>query len=151
MDDGAGAQLATDDGVVIGLAGILSREYVERWELRHEVVVAELDLGLAGELPLPRFEALRRFPSVVVDMTVEQPTTLSYADLDATVRELAGEWVEELGLVARFVPQDRIGVVRTTLRLVYRHADRSLTQEEVNSAQVDLRAKLSERLGVTFA
>ena len=150
LDDGAGAQLATDDGVVIGLAGILSREFAERWELRHDVAVAELDLGLAGEVPLPRFESLRRFPTVVVDMTVEHPTTLSYSDLEAAVRELAGEWVEDLGLVARFVPQDKPGVVRTTLRMVYRHADRSLTQEEVNSAHVNLRGELSERLGVTF-
>ena len=106
--------------------------------------------GLAGEVPLPRFEALRRFPTVVVDMTVEHPTTLSYFDLAAAVRALAGEWVEDLGLVARFVPQDKPGVVRTTLRMVYRHADRSLTQEEVNSAHVNLRGELSERLGVTF-
>jgi len=151
LDDGAGAQLSTNDGVVIGLAGILSREFSDRWELRHEVAVAELDLGLAGEVPLPHFEALRRFPSVVVDMTVEHPTTLSYSDLETTVCELAGEWVVDLGFVARFVPQDRPGVVRTTLRMVYRHAERSLTQEEVNSAHVDLRRKLSERLGVTFA
>jgi phenylalanyl-tRNA synthetase beta chain len=151
LDDGAGALLSTDDGVVIGLAGILSREFAERWELRHEVVVAELDLGLATEVALPRFEALPRFPSVVVDMTVEHETTLSYSDLETAVRELAGEWVEELDFAARFVPKDKLGVVRTTLRMVYRHAERSLTQGEVNSAHADLRRKLSDRLGVTFA
>jgi phenylalanyl-tRNA synthetase beta chain len=151
LDAGAGAQLTTHDGVIIGLAGLLSREFVDRWELRHEVAVAELDLGLAGDVPLPRFEALRRFPSVIVDMTVEHPTTLSYSDLENAVREGAGEWVEDLGLEARFVPHDRPGVVRTTLRLVYRHAERSLTQEEVNSAHADLRRRLSDRLGVTFA
>jgi phenylalanyl-tRNA synthetase beta subunit len=88
---------------------------------------------------------------VVVDMTVEHETTLGYSDLETAVRELAGEWVEELGFVARFVPKDKLGVVRTTLRMVYRHAERSLTQEEVNSANADLRRELSERLGVTFA
>jgi len=151
LDSGAGAELATDDGTVVGLAGILSREFAKRWELRHEVAVAELDLGLAGEPSLPRFEALQRFPSVVVDMTVEHPVELSYADLEVAVREHAGEWVEDLNLVARFIPQDRPGVVRTTLRLVYRNAERSLTQEEVNSTHVDLRRRLNDRLGVTFA
>lgn len=151
LDGGAGAQLTTDDGVVIGVAGILARQFSDRWELRHEVAVAELDLGRARDVPLPRFEALQRFPSVVVDMTVEHPTTLSYSELESAVRDGAGEWVEDLGLVARFVPQDNPGVVRTTLRLVYRHAERSLTQEEVNSAHADLRANLSQRLGVTFA
>ncbi len=151
LDAGAGARLTTGDDVVIGLAGILSREFADRWELRREVAVAELDLGLAGDVPLPRFEALHRFPSVVVDMTVEHPNTLSYSDLENAVREDAGEWVEDLRLEARFVPHDRPGVVRTTLRLVYRHAERSLTQEEVNLAHADLRSELSDRLGVTFA
>jgi phenylalanyl-tRNA synthetase beta chain len=151
LDEGAGAQLTTDDGVVIGLAGILSPEFADRWELRSEVAVTELDLGHARDVPLPRFEALRRFPSVVVDMTVEHPTTLSYSDLETAVRRDAGEWVEDLGLEARFVPQDKPGVVRTTLRLVYRHAERSLTQDEVNLAHADLRRKLSKELGVTFA
>ncbi|TFG39379.1 MAG: hypothetical protein E4H44_02210, partial [Candidatus Aminicenantes bacterium] len=43
------------------------------------------------------------------------------------------------------------GAVRTTLRLTYRAADRSLTQDEVNEQQEALREGLSRRLGVTFA
>jgi phenylalanyl-tRNA synthetase beta subunit len=41
--------------------------------------------------------------------------------------------------------------VRTTLRLVYRHPERSLTQDEVNAAQAELRERLAARLGVSFA
>ena len=61
----------------------------------------------------------------------------------------ADELAEDLQYVTRFRPGD--GVVRTTLRLVYRHPERSLTQEEVNTAQDELRKKLAESLGVAFA
>jgi phenylalanyl-tRNA synthetase beta subunit len=40
--------------------------------------------------------------------------------------------------------------VRTTLRVVYRHPDRSLTQDEVNAGHEELRRRLAERLGVRF-
>jgi phenylalanyl-tRNA synthetase beta chain len=152
LDEGAGAELQTADGTTIGLAGILSRELAERWDLRHEVAVAELDLERATEPPLSKFRPLHRHPPVVVDVTVEHPADLSYADLEGTVSDLASEWVEELSLVVRYRDESVLaGGVRTTLRLVYRHADRSLTQEEVNEAHERLRRGLVEKLGVALA
>jgi phenylalanyl-tRNA synthetase beta chain len=149
LDAAAGAEIVAEDGTVIGLAGLLSREFSDRWDLRHDLAVAELDLGLAEEPPLARFEALARHPAVVVDMTVEHGPELSYADLETRARELATELVEEIGYVTRFVPGE--DVVRTTLRLVYRHPEKSLTQDEVNAAQEELRSNLAEALGVGFA
>jgi phenylalanyl-tRNA synthetase beta chain len=85
-------------------------------------------------------------------MTVEHAEGLAYADLVAAVRELAAGSVESVELQARYagagLPADR---VRTTLRLVYRHPERSLTQDEVNAAQAELKARLAARLGVSFA
>jgi phenylalanyl-tRNA synthetase beta chain len=152
LDTGAGAELQTADGATIGLAGILSRELAELWDLRHEVAVAEIDLERATEVPLPKFRPLHRHPPVVVDVTVEHSADLSYADLEGAVSDLASEWVEDLSLVVRYRDENTLaGVVRTTLRLVYRHADRSLTQEEVNDAHERLRRGLVERLGVALA
>ncbi|MFV2071605.1 MAG: phenylalanine--tRNA ligase subunit beta [Thermoanaerobaculales bacterium] len=152
LDNNAGAELAAEDGTVVGFAGMLSPEMLARWELRRKVAVAELDLGLAEEPPSPRFEALPRYPAVVADMTVEHSAELSFAELEAAVRELAAEQVTDLSLAARYTGEGLgVGMVRTTLRLVYRQPDRSLTQEEVNSEQDRLREKLVQRLGITFA
>jgi phenylalanyl-tRNA synthetase beta chain len=148
LQEGSGAVLE-DRSQVIGIAGILADEFSDRWDLRHGVAVAELDIDLASDPPLPRFEPLARFPSVIVDTTVEHTTELSYAELEETVRHLAGDWVEDVGHEARYLPGG--DVVRTTLRFVYRHPDRSLTQDEVNNAHSQLREGLAERLGVTFA
>jgi phenylalanyl-tRNA synthetase beta chain len=152
LDAGAGAELQTADGTMIGLAGILSRELAERWDLRHEVTIAELDLERATDPPLSKFRPLHRHPPVVVDVTIEHPADLSYADLEGAVSDLASEWVEDLSLAGRYRDENsHAGAVRTTLRLVYRHADRSLTQEEVNEAHERLRRGLVERLGVALA
>jgi len=151
LDADAGAELVVADGSVIGMAGLLSLDFMAAWDLRHQVAVAELELGPANQPTLPRFEALARHPTVVVDMTVEHPLELSFAELESTTRRLAGDWVEELGYVTRFKPKGDHEVVRTTLRLVYRHPERSLTQEEVNAAHEKLRHGLSQSLGVGFA
>jgi phenylalanyl-tRNA synthetase beta chain len=152
LDPGAGAVLQNADGATIGFAGALSRELAKRWDLRHEVAVAELDLERATEPPLSKFRPLHRHPPVVVDVTVEHPADLSYAELEGTVSDLASEWVEDLSLVVRYRDETALaGAVRTTLRLIYRHADRSLTQDEVNEAHERLRRGLVERLGVALA
>ncbi len=139
------------DGAVVGMAGLLSSEFMEASDLRHQVAVAELDLDVAVEPALPRFEALARYPSVVVDMTVEHGAELSFDELAGTARDLAGEWVEDLSYVTQFKPEGDSRVVRTTLRLVYRHPDRSLTQEEVNEAHEKLRHGLGESFEIGFA
>jgi len=150
LEEGSGAVLESSTQVV-GLAGILANEFSGSWDLRHGVAVAELDIDSAVEPPLPRFEPLARFPAVVMDMTVEHEDDLTYTDLESSTRELAGPRVVELDHLDRFVPDDGSGRVRTTLRLIYRHPERSLTQDEVNAEHMKLREGLAERLGVTFA
>jgi phenylalanyl-tRNA synthetase beta chain len=152
LDEAEGAVLTAGDAV-IGLAGLLAARTAARWELRQPLYVAELELQAAsGRKPPVRFQPVPRFPSVVADMTVEHPAGLAFATLVSAVRELANKRVESVELQARYagagLPADR---VRTTLRLVYRHPERSLTQDEVNAAQAELRERLAARLGVSFA
>ena len=152
LDESEGAVL-TIDGAVVSCAGLLDTALGERWELRQPVYVAELDLSAApASPPMVSFKALPRFPAVAADMTVEHDADLPYATLQQTVTELAGSDVESVDLVDRYTGEGLTdGTVRTTLRLVYRNQERSLTQEEVNADQDDLRNRLRERLGVSFA
>jgi len=152
FDEAQGAVLVTG-GVVVGCAGMLARPVARRWDLKIPVYVAELDLTVAAdELPMPTFVELPRIPAVAADMTIEHAADLSYAELRRAVSELAGDLVETIELQARYVGKGLPrGAVRTTLRLTYRAADRSLTQTEVNEQQEALRGDLGRRLGVTFA
>ena len=149
--ENVGAILETADGKTVGMAGQVSKDIAAQWDLGSDVMIAELDIDTATEPALPRYEALARFPVVVMDMTVEHEEGLSYAALESATRDLAGELVENVSYVTRFPLPDESGRVRTTQRLVYRHPDRSLTQEEVNTEHSNLREGLAERLGVTLA
>lgn len=153
LNESEGAILTDGSGAVIGVAGRLSEDESARWGFKHPIYLAELVLQAAKTEPdLPRFEALPRFPAVSADITIEHGTDLPYAPLEATVRELCNPLVTTVSLVTRYqgekLPADR---VRSTLRLVYRHPERSMTQEEVNAAQDALKAALIERLAVVFA
>ena len=147
----AGAVLETANGRAAGMAGVVSKDIAARWDLGPGLVVGELDIDIATDPALPRYEPLARFPSVVMDMTVEHEDGLSFAALEAATRDLGCEWVEDVSYVTRFLLPDETGRVRTTLRLVYRNPERSLTQEEVNNVHSNLRKGLAERLGITFA
>ncbi len=153
LDEAQGAVLGTGDGRVVGCAGLLSQAIAKKWEIKAPVYLAELDLTAAsGEIPLPEFAELPRYPAVTADMTVEHETKLSYTELTQAVREMAGDLVEDIELQARYAGKKLpAGTVRTTLRLTYRAGDRSLTQDEVNEQQDALRGGLGDRLGVTFA
>lgn len=152
LDEAEGAVLVDDDGNTIGMAGRLGTDETGRWGFKQPVYVAELVLQAAAAEPaLPKFEVLPRYPAVWVDITVEHGVELSYAALESAVGELAEERVTAVSLVGCFTGEAvGPGRVRTTLRLVYRHPERSMTQEEVNDAQDRLKAALVTRLGVTI-
>jgi len=115
------------------------------------VWVAEFDLGAASPSIAPVFRPLPRFPAVVADLTVRHSLDLSWGELVAAVRACAPPWLEDVAPVVRYRGE---GVgrheVKTTLRLTYRHEERSLTQEEVNAAHFALMKALAERLPVSF-
>ncbi len=149
LDEAEGAVARDPEGRVVAVAGKLAAQAAAHWDLKTPLYVAELDMEAMGPPAEPRFEPLPRFPAVVADLTVEHDRSLAYAELEAAVRQLAAETVESIGLVVRYegknVPKGRL---RTTLRLVYRSPERSLTREEVNALQETLRERLAGALDV---
>ena len=152
LDDDQGAVLVDGNGDVVGAVGRIAETVRRRLDLRQPVYVAELDLTKTRAPAAPRYRELARFPAVAADMTVEHPADLEFTVLSATVRSIASDDVETIELLDRYTGEGlAAGTVRTTLRLVYRKAERSLTQDEVNQAQELLRSELAARLGVSFA
>ncbi len=152
LDDDQAAVLVDAHSEVIGAAGLVGDAVRRRFDIRQPVYAAELDLTKAIEPRAPRYRELARFPAVVADMTVEHSVDVEFAMLSATVRSLASDDVESVELLDRYTGKGLADdVVRTTLRLVYRRPERSLTQDEVNQAQEVLRSQLAARLGVSFA
>ena len=145
------AARVTVAGRVVAVAGRLAGVVADSFEVPAPLWVAEIDLACAAGEAVPSFRPLPRFPAVVADLTIRHEVALPYERLDAAVRGAAPEWLEEVVPVVRYRGEG-VGAdeVKTTLRLVYRHDERSLTQDEVNAAHFALMDALTRDLGVSF-
>jgi phenylalanyl-tRNA synthetase beta chain len=147
---GEGGEVVAGDRVV-AVGGRLAEPVAEAFGLPAPLWVAEVDLGAAAAERVPTFQPLPRFPAVTADLTVRHKLSLSYAELAAAVRTAASEWLEAVFPVVRYRGEG-VGAdeVKTTVRLVYRHPERSLTQDEVNAAHFALMDTLARTLAVSF-
>ena len=148
---GEGAEVV-QDGRVIAVAGRFA-DGVAAFDLPAPVWVAEIDLAaVAAAAHVPAFEPLPRFPAVAADLTVRHKVSLQYAELVAGVTAAGPAWLESVAPVVRYrgegVAPDE---VKTTVRLTYRHPERSLTQDEVNAAHFALMDRLGRELSVSFS
>ncbi len=148
---GEGAEVV-HDGRVIAVAGRFA-DGAGAADLPAPLWVAEIDLAATAAAALvPVFEPLPRFPAVTADLTVRHKLSLHYAELAAAVAAAGPEWLESVSPVVRYrgegVAPDE---VKTTVRLTYRHPERSLTQDEVNAAHFALMDRLGRELAVNFS
>jgi phenylalanyl-tRNA synthetase beta chain len=150
LAQGEGAEVVAG-GRIVAIAGRLADAAAHAFDLPAPVWVAEMDLAAAAAEPAPVFQPLPRFPAVTADLTVRHKLSLTFAELLAAVRAAAPSWLETVSPVVRYRGEG-VGAdeVKTTLRLVYRHPERSLTQDEVNTAHFALMATLARKLAVSF-
>jgi len=147
---GEGAEVVAG-GKVVAIAGRLADGAAHAFDLPAPVWVAEMDLAAAAAEPVPVFQPLPRFPAVSADLTVRHKLSLTFTELLAAVRAAAPPWLETVSPVVRYRGEG-VGAdeVKTTLRLVYRHPERSLTQDEANAAHFALMDTLARELAVSF-
>jgi phenylalanyl-tRNA synthetase beta chain len=151
LQTGHGAEIVRD-GRVIGIAGRLADDVATLLEVPAPLWVAEIDLAAAVAAPTVAFASPPRYPAVVSDLTVRHRLDLTFERLIGAVRAAAPAWLESVVPVVRYrgegVGPDE---VKTTLRLTYRHPDRSLTQDEVNAGHFAVMDALTKQLGVSFS
>jgi phenylalanyl-tRNA synthetase beta chain len=120
-------------GQRIGYVGAVHPRQAQAWELRDETVVAELDLPpLLQARPPSRFRALPRFPMVARDLSIACAASVSAAELQARIRDAAGDLLRDVWVVDRYEgPPLKPGTVSVTVTLQYQHPSRTLTGDEV--------------------
>ncbi|ADU50951.1 phenylalanyl-tRNA synthetase, beta subunit [Thermaerobacter marianensis DSM 12885] len=134
-----------------GWLGELHPRVAAAWDLKRPVA-AELDLEalLPVVRPVPAYRPVPRFPAVRRDIAVLAPRDLPAAVIGERIREVAGPLLEAVHLFDRYtghpVPE---GQVSLAFALIYRAADRTLTDAEVDRVHGQVREALAG-LGLTL-
>ncbi|WP_131105032.1 phenylalanine--tRNA ligase subunit beta [Ornithinimicrobium sufpigmenti] len=131
-------QLTLADGTSVGWAGELHPKVLQRLGLPERTCAAELDLEVlitASERP-GQAGPLSSHPVAGSDVALVVPRTVSYADVQASLRAGAGDLLESIALFDVYVG-DQIEDDQQSLafRMHFRAPDRTLTTEEVNAAR----------------
>lgn len=120
----------------LGRLGELHPELQRRYELRRRVYLAEFDMEALRELAVHevRYRPLPAQPPVLRDIAIIVEQNVPAARLFATIWQAGGEWLESVRLFDRYtgapVPD---GSHSLAFSLVFRHSERTLTDEEVNA------------------
>ena len=104
----------------------------------------------AGARQGTKFVPYSKYPACYKDITFWLPPS-SYHENDffSLVREVAGDLVEKVELLDAFT-HPKTGRTSHCYRILYRHMDRSLTNEEVDVLQVEVRRRVEAALGGTL-
>jgi phenylalanyl-tRNA synthetase beta chain len=150
LHPGRAAEVHTD-GSALGVLGQLHPAVAERFDLTSApVMFAELDFDalLRAWQPLEKVQTPSRFPPADRDVSFFVDEATPQADLQAAIREAAGDLLERVELFDVFrggiVPPGRKSLA---FSLRYRAADRTLEDDEVSAAHGRVEQTLRARFG----
>jgi phenylalanyl-tRNA synthetase beta chain len=142
-------QAASDDSglVEVGWIGELHPLVAREWDLDGGAAL-ELDADLLAELTdgvLATYEDVTSFPAVLQDLAVVTPSEVSAATVEATVAGAGGELLASTGVFDVY-EGEQVGEGKRSLalRLEFRAADRTLTEDEVVERRKAIEAALEE-------
>lgn len=133
----------------VGALGPVHPQVAAAFDLKRIPYLFELDFDAIFGLrkPHPMYRPLPKYPEVARDMAIIVDASLPVLDPLTFMKELREPLLEHIEVFDIF-RHDRLGENKKSLgyRLVYRAADRSLTDEEVNA----LHGRLTERVLQTY-
>jgi len=117
----------------VGHAGALHPDLLRALDIEEDVFVFELDVEAIAARPLPKAEALSRFPSVRRDLSFELPEEVPYAQVEATVRDAVGELLTDVVLFDRYAgPNLGTNVKSFAIGLILQDRYRTLTDQDAD-------------------
>lgn len=96
-----------------------------------------------------KFKEVSKYPPVVRDISFVVPNTFIPNDYFDLIRDVGGDMVENVELLDKYENAEKFGADKLsyTYRVIYRHLEKTLTNEEVNAVH----AKLEERTEAEFS
>jgi phenylalanyl-tRNA synthetase beta chain len=134
------------NGKAVAHAGELHPRIVAAYGLPERSVAFAVALSALPDSQLVRPTTVGTMPAAVQDVALIVDSTVSAANVEAALREGAGELLESITLFDRY---DKIGDGKISLAftLVFRAADRTLTGEEVSGMREAATSLASTKFG----
>lgn len=99
-----------------------------------------------------KFTEVSKFPATVRDISFVIDKNINLNNYYEIVRDYADDLIEEVKLLDEYENEEKFGVDKKsyTFRIVYRSSERTLTNEEINKIQEEIRKKTEQDLGAVL-
>ena len=99
-----------------------------------------------------KFKEVSKFPATIRDISFIINKDVSLNDYYEIVRDYADNLIEEVKLLDEYENEEKFGKDKKsyTFRIVYRSSERTLTNEEINKIQAEIRTKTEKELGASL-
>jgi len=136
---------------VVGKVGMFREDLADDYQARGEVWYADLDLDLLmGLRSRAKFQPIPKFPVVRRDMTLIAPAGLAIGSVVDTVKAMNEPLLEDVFLVDVYAPEGS-EERNLSFRFVFRHAERTLKDKEVEKVNARIGQHLVAKLPVRFS
>ncbi len=149
-----GSKRAQSKGEVrIGSFGVLNPRVQSQFDLKGPVLAAEISLSglLAAAAKTPKFKAFGHFSAVSRDLNLLVDEARSHGDILGRMPTGRVSILQEVRLNSVYrgtgVPEGKKALHYT---FTYRHAEKTLTDDEVNKAQEKVNQELAKDEGIVF-
>ncbi|MCK9238943.1 phenylalanine--tRNA ligase subunit beta [Desulfocurvus sp.] len=141
---------ASVGGREVGLLGRVAEAVADRYDARREIWLAELDADALRDMyeaQAPGFTPLAKFPPVRRDITVQAPVGMHVQAVLDAIAAMNVDLLENVVMTDLYEPEG--GQRRNvTVRLTYRHAQRTLKDKEVDKRHTQVVEGLRKALPV---
>jgi phenylalanyl-tRNA synthetase beta chain len=136
------------DGQPAGWLGEVHPQVTAEWDLEDPVAAFELDLDSVPEPAHLIYEDVLSFPEVREDLAVIVPDRVTAARVIEVIRAAGAPLLQSAQVFDVYRDPGRIGEgnVSLALRLSYRAADRTLTDEEVAAKRAEISQALADEV-----
>lgn len=141
------------DGHLVGSFGALHPDVIDALELPGACAVIEIDIAKLVELgtKVAKFRAFSRFPAATRDVALVVSDAVMAGDVEDVLRAAAGTLAERVELFDRFtggaIPE---GHASLAFHVVYRSADKTLTDAEVDAQHAKVVDAAKAKFGATL-
>jgi phenylalanyl-tRNA synthetase beta chain len=144
---GAAATVKSPDGKMLAVVGLVAAGEREKRKTSEEIFVGEIVVeAIPARASRALFAPYSAYPPIEADLSFAHARTKPWSEIEAFVRSRGLAHLEAVRVVDRYEGgKVAEGEVKTTIRLTFRRADRTLEQEEVNEQVRLLAAALHQK------